>query len=64
MSVLAEANRIKERLRACTTVEEVEQVAADEREKVSSWKDKGGNQGAMFFHIINLKKYMLGKLKK
>ncbi|WP_256385560.1 hypothetical protein [Pseudophaeobacter sp. EL27] len=42
MTVLAEANWIKDRLRACTAVEEVEQVASEEREKVMSWKDKGG----------------------
>jgi hypothetical protein len=64
MTVLAEANRIKDRLRACTTADEVKQVAEEEREKVMGWKDKGGNQGAMFYHIINLKKYMLGKLRK
>ena len=61
-SALDEANRIKDRLRACTTVEEVEQVASEEREQVMAWKDKGGNQGAMFYHIANLKKYMIRKL--
>lgn len=64
MRVIKEANRIKDRLRACSTVEEVNQVADEERETVMSWKDKGGNQGAMFYHIANLKKYMIGKIER
>jgi hypothetical protein len=62
--VVQEANRIKERLRACTTVDEVNQVADEERATVMGWKDKGGNQGAMFYHIASLKKYMIGKIER
>lgn len=59
MTVLSEANRIKERLRAGTTVAEVEAVAAEERELVMSWKDQPGDRGVMFLHISNLKKFMI-----
>lgn len=57
--LLSEANRIKDRLRACTTVEEVKQVADEERDTVMSWQGKEGTEGAMFHHIVNLKKYMI-----
>ncbi|GLO70322.1 hypothetical protein VWZ88_12615 [Phaeobacter sp. JH20_36] len=62
--MFAEANRIKERLSACTTVEEVERVAEEERAAVMAMQGKGGNQGAMFYHIINLKKYMINEIKR
>lgn len=78
MSVRQEANRIKDRLRACTTVEEVEQVANEERELVMSWNPKGlspealtkalSNQpderGLMCLHIMHLKKFMIGGFSK
>jgi len=55
MDVISEANRIKDRLRACQDVAEVETVAADERDTVMRWKGQKGDAGAMFHHIINLK---------
>ncbi len=73
MSVLSQANRIKERLRACTTVAEVEAVAAEERDLVMSWNPQRlsademvkylsntrDERGLMFLHIVNLKKFMI-----
>lgn len=59
MSVLSEAERIKDRLRACTTAADVEAVAAEERATVMGWKDHPGDAGAMFHHVVNLKKFML-----
>ena len=59
MAVLSESNRIKERLRACTTVAEVKAVAAEERKLVVSWKDQPGDRGVMFLHIVNLKKELI-----
>lgn len=72
MTILSEANRIKARLWACTTVAEVEQVAEEERATVMSWtqtyniqdlvlelKQKPDEGGLMFLHIINLKSHML-----
>lgn len=59
MGVLTQANRIKERLRGCTSVAEVEAVAAEERKLVVSWKDLPGDRGVMFLHIVNLKKELI-----
>lgn len=59
MAVLTQANRIKERLRGCASVAEVEAVAAEERKLVMSWKDQPGDRGVMFLHIVNLKKELI-----
>lgn len=61
MTTLEQANRIKARLRACTTVEEVEQVAEDERETVMRWAEYPDEscEKVMSIHIINLKSHML-----
>ena len=59
MNVLKEATRIKERLRACTSAEEVKAVADQERATVMSWKGRSGDAGAMFHHIVNLKQFMI-----
>lgn len=72
-AVLAQANRIKERLRACTTAEEVKRVADEERYLVMSWNPKGlkpedlakelskktDTQALMHLHIVYLKIFML-----
>jgi len=76
MTTLEQANRIKARLWACTTVEEVDQVAEEERDTVLSWtkthdvnelvqelKQKPDVGGLMFLHIVNLKKYMIADLE-
>lgn len=59
MDVISEANRIKERLRACQDGAEVEAVAAEERDTVMGWKGQPGDVGVMFIHILNLKNYMV-----
>lgn len=59
MSILTEANRIKERLRACQDRADVEAVAYEERDTVMGWKDKPGDAGVMYHHILNLKKVMV-----
>lgn len=72
-AVLAQANRIKERLRACTTAEEVKQVADEERYLVMSWNPKGLKprdlakelsksqdvRALMHLHIVYLKVFLL-----
>ena len=58
MDVISEANRIKDRLRACQDVAEVETVAADERDTVMRWKGQKGDAGVMYLHILNLKTFM------
>ncbi len=65
MTTLEQANRIKARLRACTTVEEVEQVATGERETVTLWNaaEEGTTEHVMSLHIINLKKYMIADIE-
>ena len=72
-AVLDQANRIKERLRACTTVAEVKRVADEERDLVMSWNPKGLQprdlakelsktpdvRSLMFLHIVSLKVFLL-----
>lgn len=62
--VVQEANRIKDRLRACATVDEVNQVADEERETVMGWQDKPGDEGLMFLHVANLKKHMIEQIER
>ncbi|UWQ30237.1 hypothetical protein [Leisingera sp. M523] len=70
--VFAEANRIKDRLRACTSEAEVVQVAAEERAVVMTWTDttdekelvkrlkaKPDDRGLMFLHIVWLKRQLI-----
>lgn len=77
MSILSEANRIKDRLRACQSEEEVDQVSAEERATVMSWtkihkeaelveslKRKPDEAGLMFLHVIRLKKFMIDGFKQ
>ncbi|MBO9398749.1 hypothetical protein J7400_18915 [Shimia sp. R9_2] len=59
MDALAEANRIKDRLRACTSAKELEQVANEERAAVLKMKDGEGHGPAMYLHIRNLKNLMM-----
>ncbi|GAB5434772.1 MAG: hypothetical protein EpisKO_41420 [Epibacterium sp.] len=60
--ILAEANRIKARLQKCQTAAEVERVSDEERAVVMAWKDAPQPAGAMFHHVVNLKRYMLADL--
>jgi len=59
MNVIEEANRIKDRLRACTSKDQIETVADEERETVLAMKDVTGDGAAMSHQIRNLKGYML-----
>lgn len=59
MTVLVDANRIKERLPACTTVAEVEALAAEARKLVVSWKDQPDTRCVMFLHIAHMKKFLI-----
>lgn len=61
---IKEANRICDRLRACTTVEEVNRVADEERETVMRMKGQEGTVGGMFRNIANLKKYMIREIER
>lgn len=65
MTTLEQANRIKARLRSCTTVEEIEQVATEERATVTQWNaaEEGTTEHVMSLHIINLKKYMIADIE-
>lgn len=56
---LEEANRIKRRLRACQTREEVETVANEEREKVRAMHEADGEARTMALQIANLKSHIL-----
>lgn len=58
-TVIQEANRIKDRLRACGTPQEVEAVATEERAKVKAMREMGGEGETMAWQIINLKAHML-----
>ncbi|MDE4189644.1 hypothetical protein [Phaeobacter gallaeciensis] len=76
--VVQEANRIKERLRACTTAEEVKQVSDDERDLVMSWNPKGlkpqdlakelskspDTRALMHLHIVYLKVFLIRGFEK
>ncbi|MBL4898025.1 MAG: hypothetical protein JKX76_00115 [Colwellia sp.] len=62
MDMIAEANRIKERLRNCETVDQVEMVATDERQIVMGWKNQAGDRGLMSIQITNLKAHMIKQL--
>ncbi len=59
MNVVEEANRIKARLRACQSGEEIERIAAEEREKVIAMKGQSAESNAMYLQVVNLKSYML-----
>jgi hypothetical protein len=59
LNVVNEANRIKDRLRACTSKDEIERVADEERETVMGMRDAPGHGPALFEQIKNLKQYML-----
>lgn len=59
MDVVTEANRIKDRLRACTSIPELERVANEERATVLNMKDGEGHGPVMYLHIRNLKNLMM-----
>ncbi len=63
MDVIAEANRIKERLRTCTTVEQVYAVACEERAAVAAMaKLEDGKPLAI--QMANLKAYRLVEIQR
>lgn len=62
--LISEGNRISDRLRACTTVEEVDQVAQEERATVMRMKGQEGTVGGMFYNIAHLKRYMISEIKR
>lgn len=64
MSVIEQANQIKDRLRSCETVDQIEQVADEVREKVYALKDAGPDGEAMFHQIRNLKIYMIRHIRQ
>jgi len=53
-----ESERIKDRLRACTTRQEIDAVADEERGAVRAMTDK-----TQAIQISNLKAHMLGQMK-
>lgn len=57
--VLKEARRIKDRLRACQSAEEVEAVADEERETVYGMQGDKGDGDSMFHQIAFLKAYLI-----
>jgi len=63
MDVIAEANRIKDRLRACKTRAEVEDVADQERAQVKAMHDQGGEPQTLAGHIVRLKEQCLRDLE-
>lgn len=58
--VLSEARRIKDAMRKCTSPEELEEVASQERETVRQMHRAGGESETMAIQIINLKAYLIG----
>lgn len=76
-AVIAQANRIKERLRACTTADEVKRVADEERDLVMSWNPNGlqpsdlqrelskspDERALMHLHIVYLKVFLIRGFK-
>lgn len=64
MTLIDEANRIKDRLRACTTVEQVDKVADEERDTVLEMKGASFDGNAMFHQIRNLKIYRLRQIER
>lgn len=62
MDVIADAIRIKGRLRGCETVEQVKQVASEEREMVAGWKGQKGDRGVMYIQINHLKAIQINQL--
>lgn len=59
LDCLKEAERIKDRLRACTTKRQVDRVADDERESFMKLRKSGGFGPVLAIQIQNLKSYML-----
>lgn len=57
---MGEAERIKDRLRACKTVQEIHDVADQERSAV---KALAGVDRTQAIHVANLKSYMLTRLE-
>lgn len=60
--MLEEANRIKDRLRACDTADQVRNVADEERETVREMA-KSAEGKTQAIQIANLKAYMLDCIK-
>ncbi|MEL6467088.1 MAG: hypothetical protein AAFQ58_19170 [Pseudomonadota bacterium] len=58
MQVIAEANRIKDRLRACKTRDEIERVAAEERATVINMRVAVGGK-PLAIQIAHLKARMI-----
>lgn len=64
MDVLTEADRIKGRLRNCSSAADVETVAGEEREVVKEMGNIEGDGRTMAIQISNLKLYTLDRLKR
>lgn len=59
MDVLSEARRIKARLVACTTTEEVDSVSDEERATVMQMKAGTGHGPVMYLQIRNLRNLLV-----
>lgn len=64
MTLIGEANRIKDRLRSCTTLDEIERVADEERDTVLGMKGASCDGNAMFHQIRNLKIYKIREIER
>jgi hypothetical protein len=60
----AEANRIKERIRACESAESVRKVAAEERGAFQALVAAGGDARTYAVQISNLKVWKIDRLEK
>ncbi len=60
---MSEAERIKDRLRACTCASEIHAVADEERDAVKSMFE-GGETKPLAIQIANLKAYRLRELER
>ncbi len=63
MNVIAEGHRIKDRLRDAETVDEIERIADEERDKVLGMKGLSEDGNAMYHQIKNMKLYRLRMIR-
>jgi hypothetical protein len=64
MNVIEEGHRIKDRLRDAGTVEEIERIADEERDKVLGMKGLSEDGTAMYHQIKHLKLYRLRMIRE
>jgi hypothetical protein len=59
MDVIAETNRIKDRLRECTNAEQIDDVSNQERSRVMEIKAAACDGPGLYQQILNLRNFRL-----